>query len=103
MILDVKGLLTSDKPSKYIPRDAQENLRFRNELFAWMKEEGEPAQKLVMDWCRRETKHTSSVGTRHFNPALWAIGGSETDLIKGMCLYHVPVVTPSTPCLILAR
>lgn len=39
-------------PWEAIPRDTDANLRFRGEMFAWLRGEGEDAERRLLDWCR---------------------------------------------------
>jgi len=37
-----------------VPRDPDGNLKFRGQMFAWMRAEGKEAEKWLMEWCRED-------------------------------------------------
>jgi hypothetical protein len=42
------------RPHELVPRDYDDNIFWRRDLFGWLTDEGKVAQNLLRDWCRRD-------------------------------------------------
>lgn len=59
-----------DLPHELVPRDFDDNLRFRREMRAWVEEEGVVAQDLLAEWCRRDVLFFADALVWTLNPKL---------------------------------
>lgn len=58
----------SERPHELVPRDFDKNLFFRRELLAWIEDEGEVAERLTADWCRRDVLFYADALVWTFDP-----------------------------------
>lgn len=53
MLFNPRALDRTDSPHELVPREFDDNIRFRRELLVWVDED-EVNQQLLLDWCRKD-------------------------------------------------